>query len=88
MCSYDSDDSLIKKSLLGWRPGPGNLSHEIVKTCPYFDVPHREPKMKYVFSVSTRRLAKAVEGLNTSLTQSAGELWSCKVGSKSSPNGT
>jgi len=31
---------------LGWRPGPGNLSHKIVKTCPQYDGTHSEPKIQ------------------------------------------
>ena len=31
----------------------------------------------------TRRLAESVDGLNSSLDQSAGELWSCKALQKS-----
>jgi len=35
--------------------------------------PHR--KQKTFFSISTRRLAESVEGLNSSLALAAGELW-------------
>jgi len=35
-------------------------------------------KIKKFFQVRTRRLAKSFEGLNSSLTQSAEELWTCK----------
>jgi len=37
-----------------------------------------KPKTKNIFSLRTRRLAESFEGLNSSLAQSAGELWSCK----------
>ena len=33
------------------------------------------PNEKKLFSISTRRLADSAEGLNSSLAQSAGELW-------------
>ena len=45
-------------------------------------------KRKKMVSKETRRLAESVEGLNTSLSQSADELWSCnscKFGSKKWP---
>jgi len=37
------------------------------------------PKTKTFFSISTRRLAESVDGLNSSLAQSTGELWRCKA---------
>jgi len=44
-----------------------------------------KPKTKNIFSISTRRLAKFVDGLNSSLVQSSGELWRCKSWSKRWP---
>jgi len=38
------------------------------------------PKAKNVFfSMSTRRLAESVDGLDSSLAQSPGELWDCNA---------
>ena len=56
------------------------------QTCPHCDVTHREPKTKK--SVWSIRLTKSVEDLNTSLPQSAGELWCCKLGQKIGWGGT
>jgi len=39
----------------------------------------KNPKTKNYFSLQTRRSAESFEGLNSSLAQSTGELWSCKV---------
>jgi len=45
--------------------------------------PTKKTKPKpYIFSLRTRRLAVSFEGLNSSLAQSTGELWSCKVARK------
>jgi len=50
--SKDLDDSLVSKKLepknglLGWRPGPGNLSHKDAKTCPHYDITHKNQKPK------------------------------------------
>jgi len=46
------------------------------------------PKRKTFFSISTTRLAESVDGLNSSLAQSAGELWRCKALPKSGRRGT
>jgi len=54
---------------------------QISKTCPHCDVTYRNPptkKTKNVFFISSRRLVESVDGLDSSLAQSAGELWSCK----------
>jgi len=37
------------------------------------------PKPKNFFSLQTQRFATSFEGLKSSLAQSTGELWSCKV---------
>jgi len=45
---------------------------------PHLWFPPREPQTrnkKIIFSILTRRLAESVEGFNSSLAQSAGELW-------------
>ena len=49
----------------------------ISKTCPLCDVTSRNPPTeneKRFFSISTIRRAESVEGLNSSLAQSPGEL--------------
>jgi len=54
------------------------------KTCPH-DVTHRKPQTqneKTIFSIKTRWLPEYVKGLNSSLAQSAGELWYCKAHQK------
>jgi len=50
---------------------------KISKTCPHCDVTSGKPQIqseKIFFSISTRRLAESVEGLNSSLAQPPGEL--------------
>jgi len=55
---------------------------KISKTCPHCDVTSRKPPQKTknenekrFLSMSTRRLADSVEGLNSSLALAAGDLW-------------
>jgi len=55
------------------RPNEAKIS----KTCPHCDVTYTNPppKTKNVFfSILTTRLVESVEGLNSSLAQSPGEL--------------
>jgi len=54
------------------------LAKNIAKTPPFVTSPQKapHPKRKTFFSVSTRTLAESVEGLKSSVAQSAGELWS------------
>jgi len=52
------------------------------KTCPQYDVNLRKPQNQNetkFCSIWTRRLVESVEGLNSSLAQSSGELWCCKL---------
>jgi len=54
---------------------------KISKTCPLCDVTSRKAPTeteKFFFSILTTRLAESVDGLDSSLAQSAGELLSCK----------
>jgi len=62
-------------------PDPGNLSQNGQKPTPFTTPPTKnlKPKPKKFFSLQTRRLAKSFEGLDSSLAQLTGELWSCKV---------
>ena len=49
-----------------------------LKTCPHFDITsrkHQTKNEKRFFSISTRRLAESVEGLNSSLALAAGNFW-------------
>jgi len=49
---------------------------KVSKNTPTCGVPPRKPpkKTNHFFPISTTRLAKSVEGLNSSLAQSPGEL--------------
>jgi len=49
---------------------------KISQTCPHCDITSRKPQIQSekFFLISTRRLAESVEGLNSSLAQSPGEL--------------
>ena len=63
-----------------WGQGRPKVA-EISKTCPHFDVTPGNPPIKdekHLFSISCRRLAESVDGLDSSLAQPAGELWSCE----------
>jgi len=46
----------------------------------------RDPKLSKFFSMQSGRLAVSFEGLNSSLAQSPGELWSCTVAGKCGQN--
>jgi len=50
-------------------------------TCPHCDATSRKPtsKANNFFSITTRRLAESVEGLNSSLALAAGKLQDCKA---------
>jgi len=49
-----------------------------LKTCPHCDVTSRKHQTENV-SISTRRLAESVEGLNSSLALAAGDFWPKKA---------
>ena len=79
--SKEADFSLVSKKTwtkngsLGWRPGPDKFGQrfENTHTC---DVTHREPQIKKsLLSIEPRRLPRSVEGLNSSLALTVGELW-------------
>jgi len=55
----------------------GNLNQKVQKPTPIMTSPTKKPET--FFSLQTRRLAECFEGLDSSLAQSTGELWSCKV---------
>jgi len=61
---------------LGRRPGPGKDGQNNAKTPLLVTLPPEKlkPKTKILFSILTTRLAESVEGLNSSLAQSPGEL--------------
>jgi len=56
---------------------------KIRKNTPVFDAPPRKTQtqneINFFFSIWTTRLAESVEGLNSSLAQSPGELQDCKA---------
>jgi len=63
--------------------GQATSAKKAQKHAPCYDVTHREPQTKKQFlKIQTKGLVESVEGLNSSLAQSAGELRSCKVGLK------
>jgi len=78
--SNHADFGLVSKTILshnngpmGWGPGPGKGSQKhlhLWRSTP--KTPHR--KRKYFFSISSTRLAESVEGLDSSLAQTPGEL--------------
>jgi len=51
------------------------------KTCPHCDVTFRKPliEKEKKFLTCSLKLAESVKGLNSSLAQSAGDLWLCKL---------
>jgi len=65
-----------KNGPLERRPGPGKDGQNNAKTplLVAFSPENLKPKTKIFFSILTTRLAKSVEGLNSSLAQSPGEL--------------
>ena len=63
---------------MGWNSGPGKGGQKNAKIPPLVTFPpaNAKPKAKKIFfSMSSRRLAESVEGLNSSLTLAAGDLW-------------
>jgi len=63
---------------MGWGSGPGKGVQKNAKTTPLVDIPPSKPpnqKQKIFFSMSTRRLAESLKGLNGSLALAAGNLW-------------
>jgi len=74
-----SEKNLSQKyGSLGWLSRPDKFA-ENTKTCRYCDVTFRKPKTKKIFLTCSLRLAECVEGLKSSLVQSAGESWRCKL---------
>jgi len=65
-----------KNGPLGQRPGAGKDGQNNVKTPLLVTFPPEKlkPKTKVFYFILTTRLAKSVEGLNSSLAQSPGEL--------------
>jgi len=58
-------------------PKPSKGGQKNAKTPPLVTFPPEnvKPKTKTFFSMSTRRLAETLEGLNSSLALAAGDLW-------------
>jgi len=65
-----------KNGPLGRRPGSGKDGQNNAKTPLLVTFPPEKfkPETKTFFSILTTRLAESVEGLNSSLAQSPGEL--------------
>jgi len=70
-----------KNDPLGRSPGPGKDDQNNPKTplLVTFFPETLKPKTKNLFSILTTRLPESVEGLNSSLAQSPGELQDCKA---------
>jgi len=66
----------LKNGPLGRPPGPGKDGQNNAKTPLLLTFPPEEIKLKtkIFFSIMTARLAESVDGLNSSLVQSPGEL--------------
>jgi len=69
-----------KEWVNGLGPGAGQRWPKFPKHALFVTSPPENPTEteKIIFSILTKRLAESVEGLNSSLAQSPGELWSCK----------
>ena len=89
--SKDSDDNLVSTKTfsqkivsLVWRPGSGEVGQNDEKTPPLVKTPtgNHKPKTKIFLPILTRRFAESLDGLNSSLAESVGELWRCKLGQK------
>jgi len=66
---------------MGWGPGPGKGGQKKPNHPHLWRSPQRTQKRKrktFFFSISSRRRAESVDGLDSSLAQSAGDLWICK----------
>jgi len=69
---------------LVWHPGPDDLGQN-AWTYPHYDITHKKNKtitFPIFEKIWTTRLSSSLEGLNSSLTLSAGKLWLCKVQQK------
>jgi len=65
-----------KNGSMDWGPGPGEGGQKNAKTPHLWRFPQQTPNQKQIFfSMSTRRLAESVGGLNSSLALAAGNLW-------------
>ena len=90
--SKDADFVLVSKQILsqnnspmGCGPGPGKGGQKKQKHPNLQRSPQRTPNRKrksFFFSISSRRLAESEDGLDSSLTQSGGELQRCKLAPK------
>ena len=82
--SKDADFALVSKKILsqndrliGWGPGPGKGGQKKTKY-PHLQRTPTEPETdneKRFLSISSRRLVESVDGLDSSIAQSPGELW-------------
>jgi len=62
---------------MGWGPGPAKGYQNFQNMPSSWRHLHKTPteNEKVFFSMSTRRLAESVEGLNSSLALAAGDFW-------------
>jgi len=69
---------------MGWGPAPCKGGQKKAKISHLQQSPQRTPnrKQKLFFSISSRRPAESEDGLNSSLVQSGGELYRCKLAPK------
>jgi len=66
----------------GWGLGPNNLGQKTLTYTTYGATQKNRIPKPIFFSLQTARLSKSFEGLNSSLAQLTGELWSCNVAQK------
>jgi len=76
-CPVSKQNLSQKNGSIGLGPGPGKGGQKNAKTPPLVTSPQQTPNQnqKNFFSMSTRRLAESVEGLNSSLALAASNLW-------------
>ena len=92
--SKDTDHSLVSKKNLSqkmanWVRAKGQAnSPKMQKHVLIVMSPTENHKWKNIFYICSRRFAESVEGLNSSLAQSAVESWHCKLFKKSGARGT
>ena len=83
--AQDSNFSLVSNKNLseilpssGWALGQITWAKMAINLPHLWCHPQKKQKPKKFFGLQTRRLTESFEGLNISIAQSIGELWSCK----------
>jgi len=72
-----------KSGSMGWGPGPvkgGQNFQNMPSLRRHLQKNPHQKRKTFFFSMSTRRLAESVEGLNSSLALAVGDLWPKKCG--------